>query len=150
MKSTPMIIFKFWIRCRECDLHELSHGEAADDHKVLPNINVTAAARKCPCSVDQTEDFLDEIIEVKMGGTFGGILGVFLQALRTVVEQITDLALGSEGVPELWARCLGIRAASPRALHAGQGWGLHRHGHTAALRRGHEYNGGIVERERAV
>ncbi|KAK8112653.1 dihydroxyacetone kinase [Apiospora sp. TS-2023a] len=51
---------------------------------------------------------LEEIVEGKMGGTLGGILGIFFVALRTAIEQNTDLALGSEGVPELWARCLGI------------------------------------------
>lgn len=51
---------------------------------------------------------LEDIVEGKMGGTLGGILGIFFVALRTAIEQNTDLALGSEGVPELWARCLAI------------------------------------------
>ncbi|KAK6859227.1 hypothetical protein PG995_005080 [Apiospora arundinis] len=49
---------------------------------------------------------LEEIVEGKMGGTLGGILGIFFVALRTAIEQNVDLALGSEGVPELWAKCL--------------------------------------------
>lgn len=51
---------------------------------------------------------LEDIVEGKMGGTLGGILGIFFVSLRTAIEQHTDLALGSEGVPELWAKALQI------------------------------------------
>ncbi|KAK7959474.1 uncharacterized protein PG986_004328 [Apiospora aurea] len=48
-------------------------------------------------SVIEVLQELEEIVEGKMGGTLGGILGIFFVALRTAIEQNTDLALGSEG-----------------------------------------------------
>ncbi|KAI1850324.1 hypothetical protein JX265_002222 [Neoarthrinium moseri] len=51
---------------------------------------------------------LEDIVESKMGGTLGGILGIFFVSLRTAVEQNVDQAMGSEGVPELWAKALKI------------------------------------------
>jgi triose/dihydroxyacetone kinase / FAD-AMP lyase (cyclizing) len=48
---------------------------------------------------------LEEIVEGKMGGTLGGILGIFFVALRTALEQNASVAQ-SEGVPKLWAQAL--------------------------------------------
>lgn len=50
---------------------------------------------------------LEDIVESKMGGTLGGILGIFFVSLRTAVEQNIDHGM-SEGIPELWAKALGI------------------------------------------
>ena len=45
------------------------------------------------------------LFEGKMGGTLGGILGIFFVALRTAVEKNTDLAQ-NQGIPALWAKAL--------------------------------------------
>ncbi|KAI0134791.1 dihydroxyacetone kinase [Xylariales sp. AK1849] len=50
---------------------------------------------------------LEDIVESKMGGTLGGLLGIFFVSLRTAVEQNLDLAT-SEGTPELWAKAMKI------------------------------------------
>jgi len=48
---------------------------------------------------------LEDIVEGKMGGTLGGILGIFFVALRTAVE--THAAVARErGAPALWALAL--------------------------------------------
>ncbi|KAI0474319.1 dihydroxyacetone kinase [Xylaria cf. heliscus] len=48
---------------------------------------------------------LEEILEGKMGGTLGGILGIFFVALRTALVDNFALAKedGGGGVPKLWA-----------------------------------------------
>ncbi|KAI2601988.1 glycerone kinase [Hypoxylon sp. NC1633] len=46
---------------------------------------------------------LEEIVEGKMGGTLGGILGIFFVSVRTALEENLALAQ-SEGLPKLWAR----------------------------------------------
>lgn len=51
---------------------------------------------------------LEDIVESKMGGTLGGILGIFFVSLRTALEQNIDQGLGSEGIPELWGKALGV------------------------------------------
>ncbi|KAI1340187.1 dihydroxyacetone kinase [Xylariaceae sp. FL0016] len=48
---------------------------------------------------------LEEIVESKMGGTLGGILGIFFVSLRNALEKCNDLAT-SEGAPELWAQAV--------------------------------------------
>ncbi len=48
---------------------------------------------------------LEDIVEGKMGGTLGGILGIFFVALRRAVEQNQALAR-EKGVPALWALAL--------------------------------------------
>ncbi|CAJ2503170.1 Uu.00g105640.m01.CDS01 [Anthostomella pinea] len=50
---------------------------------------------------------LEEILEGKMGGTLGGILGIFFVSMRNALEDNVDLA-SSEGVPELWAKAVKI------------------------------------------
>ncbi|KAH8670778.1 dihydroxyacetone kinase [Xylariales sp. PMI_506] len=48
---------------------------------------------------------VEDIVESKMGGTLGGILGIFFVSLRTAIEQ--NLANGKpEGISELWAAAL--------------------------------------------
>ena len=51
---------------------------------------------------------LEEIIESKMGGTLGGVLGIFFVALRVALEENAALAQGPEGgdVPKLWVKAL--------------------------------------------
>lgn len=44
---------------------------------------------------------LEDIVESKMGGTLGGILGIFFVSLTTAVERNIGLAK-SQGVPHLW------------------------------------------------
>ncbi|KAI0596133.1 dihydroxyacetone kinase [Biscogniauxia sp. FL1348] len=48
---------------------------------------------------------LEEIVEGKMGGTLGGILGIFFVSLRTALEENISLAK-SEGIPQLWAKAV--------------------------------------------
>ncbi|KAK6085930.1 dihydroxyacetone kinase [Seiridium cupressi] len=51
---------------------------------------------------------LEGIVESKMGGTLGGILGIFFVSLRTALEQNIDQGTGSEGIPELWGKVLNV------------------------------------------
>ncbi|RYP86409.1 hypothetical protein DL770_004914 [Monosporascus sp. CRB-9-2] len=46
---------------------------------------------------------LEDILESKMGGTLGGILGILFVSVRTALEENAALAR-SEGVTKLWAR----------------------------------------------
>ncbi|KAI1182934.1 dihydroxyacetone kinase [Nemania serpens] len=46
---------------------------------------------------------LEEILEGKMGGTLGGILGIFFVALRTALVDNFALARDQGSVPRLWA-----------------------------------------------
>jgi len=48
---------------------------------------------------------LEEIVESKMGGTLGGILGIFFVSLRSAVESNIGLA-SSQGVVALWGASL--------------------------------------------
>ncbi|KAI1104336.1 glycerone kinase [Jackrogersella minutella] len=48
---------------------------------------------------------LEEIVEGKMGGTLGGILGIFFVSMRTALEENIALA-ASEGLPKLWAKAV--------------------------------------------
>ncbi|KAI2615721.1 glycerone kinase [Hypomontagnella submonticulosa] len=48
---------------------------------------------------------LEEIVEGKMGGTLGGILGIFFVSMRTALEENISLAR-SEGLPQLWAKAV--------------------------------------------
>lgn len=48
---------------------------------------------------------LEEIVESKMGGTLGGILGIFFVSLRTAVENNIDTAK-SRGIVALWGEAL--------------------------------------------
>ncbi|KAK4182590.1 putative dihydroxyacetone kinase [Podospora australis] len=50
---------------------------------------------------------LEEILEGKMGGTLGGILGIFFVSLRTAIEENIDLAK-SEGTVALWSKALSL------------------------------------------
>lgn len=48
---------------------------------------------------------LEDIVETKMGGTLGGILGIFFVALRTAVEH--NVSSGqSKGTADIWGRSL--------------------------------------------
>jgi dihydroxyacetone kinase len=48
---------------------------------------------------------LEDIVESKMGGTLGGILGIFFVSLRTAVEENSDLAK-TEGPVAVWSKSL--------------------------------------------
>ncbi|KAL2016079.1 hypothetical protein VTK56DRAFT_4286 [Thermocarpiscus australiensis] len=48
---------------------------------------------------------LEDIVESKMGGTLGGILGIFFVALRTAVEENRALA-ETEGAVAVWSKSL--------------------------------------------
>ncbi|KAK3938821.1 dihydroxyacetone kinase [Diplogelasinospora grovesii] len=48
---------------------------------------------------------LEDIVESKMGGTLGGILGIFFVSLRTAVEENSSLATAS-GPSAVWAKAL--------------------------------------------
>ena len=50
---------------------------------------------------------LEEIVEGKMGGTLGGILGIFFVSLRTAVEEHNDLAK-TGGALAVWSKALSI------------------------------------------
>ncbi|KAI0114436.1 dihydroxyacetone kinase [Nemania sp. FL0031] len=52
---------------------------------------------------------LEEILEGKMGGTLGGILGIFFVALRTALVDNFALAKEDGDIPKLWA--MAIRTA---------------------------------------
>ncbi|KAL6860744.1 hypothetical protein ACO1O0_004778 [Amphichorda felina] len=56
---------------------------------------------------------LEEIVESKMGGTLGGILGIFFVALRSAVENNIELA-ASKGPVALWGTALTTALASLR------------------------------------
>lgn len=49
---------------------------------------------------------LEEIVEGKMGGTLGGILGIFFVSLRNAVEREVGEAQGTRGAAEIWGRSL--------------------------------------------
>lgn len=49
---------------------------------------------------------LEEIVESKMGGTLGGILGIFFVSLRAAVEKNIDVAKSDSAVV-LWGKALG-------------------------------------------
>lgn len=57
---------------------------------------------------------LEDIVESKMGGTLGGILGIFFVSLTTALEQNIDQGTGSEGIPELWGKALDVALGSLR------------------------------------
>jgi dihydroxyacetone kinase len=48
---------------------------------------------------------LEDIVESKMGGTLGGILGIFFVSLRTAVEENCSLAQ-TEGAVSVWSKAL--------------------------------------------
>ncbi|KAL7623502.1 hypothetical protein AAE478_007185 [Parahypoxylon ruwenzoriense] len=50
---------------------------------------------------------LEEIVEGKMGGTLGGILGIFFVSMRTTLEENLALAK-SGGLEQLWAKAVAI------------------------------------------
>lgn len=56
---------------------------------------------------------LEDIVESKMGGTLGGILGIFFVSLRNAVESNIDIA-GAQGPVALWAKSLSTALASLR------------------------------------
>ena len=56
-------------------------------------------------SVVEVLNELEEILESKMGGTLGGILGIFFVSLRTAVQENRSLA-ATDGVPAIWAKAL--------------------------------------------
>ncbi|KAH9885653.1 glycerone kinase [Xylariomycetidae sp. FL2044] len=65
--------------------------ESLDTKKIAGNGSVIAVLQE-----------VEEILEGKMGGTLGGILGIFFVSIRTSLEE--NLALiQSEGLPRLWA-----------------------------------------------
>ena len=49
---------------------------------------------------------VEEIVESKMGGTLGGILGIFFVSLRAAVEKNIGLASSADGVIALWGVAL--------------------------------------------
>ncbi|EGO59398.1 hypothetical protein NEUTE1DRAFT_121216 [Neurospora tetrasperma FGSC 2508] len=56
-------------------------------------------------SVVEVLNELEDIVEGKMGGTLGGILGIFFVALRTALQE--NIGLAKEvGVPALWGKAL--------------------------------------------
>lgn len=58
---------------------------------------------------------LEDIVESKMGGTLGGILGIFFVALRSAVEANIDLATASSGGADaLWGAALATALESLR------------------------------------
>lgn len=56
---------------------------------------------------------LEEIVESKMGGTLGGILGIFFVSLRSAVENNISIT-STEGPVALWAKALSIALGSLR------------------------------------
>ncbi|KJZ78651.1 hypothetical protein HIM_02042 [Hirsutella minnesotensis 3608] len=56
---------------------------------------------------------LEEIVESKMGGTLGGILGIFFVSLRAAVEKNIELA-ASQGPVALWGEALSSALESLR------------------------------------
>ncbi|KAK1755903.1 dihydroxyacetone kinase [Echria macrotheca] len=69
---------------------------------LLDAINSGVAAKG---SVVEVLTELEDIVESKMGGTLGGILGIFFVSLRTALEANSDLAK-SEGPRAVWAKAL--------------------------------------------
>lgn len=49
---------------------------------------------------------LEEIVEGKMGGTLGGILGIFFVSLRTAVQENSALAQSEGGPVAVWSKAL--------------------------------------------
>ncbi|KAG5995045.1 hypothetical protein E4U54_002971 [Claviceps lovelessii] len=56
---------------------------------------------------------LEHIVETKMGGTLGGILGILFVALRNAVENNVGVA-HEQGLVALWAKSLSVALASLR------------------------------------
>jgi dihydroxyacetone kinase len=54
-------------------------------------------------SVGSVLQELEEILENKMGGTLGGILGIFFVSLRTALVDNFTIAKESNDIPKLWA-----------------------------------------------
>ncbi len=48
---------------------------------------------------------LEDILESKMGGTLGGILGIFFVSLRSAVQDNHELA-GTQGIEAVWSKAL--------------------------------------------
>lgn len=68
-----------------------------------------------PGSVVEVLVELEDIVESKMGGTLGGILGIFFVALRSAVEANIDLATASSGGADaLWGAALATALESLR------------------------------------
>lgn len=49
---------------------------------------------------------LEDIVETKMGGTLGGILGIFFVALRNAIEQNVGAGAGATNAVDVWGRSL--------------------------------------------
>ncbi|KAI1655540.1 dihydroxyacetone kinase [Daldinia decipiens] len=71
-----------------------SHLIAALDKKLAAEGSVIAVLQE-----------LEEIVEGKMGGTLGGILGIFFVSLRTALQENVALAK-TEGLSKLWAKAV--------------------------------------------
>ncbi|KAH6895928.1 dihydroxyacetone kinase [Thelonectria olida] len=67
---------------------------ALDDDKIAASGSINAVLTT-----------LEDIVESKMGGTLGGILGILFVSLRTAIENNYELAQ-KEGVVKLWATAL--------------------------------------------
>ncbi|KAK5657780.1 hypothetical protein OQA88_2853 [Cercophora sp. LCS_1] len=70
---------------------------------LLDAINSRQVAAKG--SVVEVLTELEDIVESKMGGTLGGILGIFFVSLRTAVEENSELAK-TDGPIAVWAKAL--------------------------------------------
>lgn len=67
---------------------------AVDSRQVAASGSVVAVLRE-----------LGDIVETRMGGTLGGIMGIFFTSLTNALERNVDLAK-TEGLPFLWATAL--------------------------------------------
>ncbi|OTB02803.1 hypothetical protein M426DRAFT_61611 [Hypoxylon sp. CI-4A] len=56
-------------------------------------------------SVIEVLQELEEIVEGKMGGTLGGILGIFFVSMRTALQENIAI-IQSEGLPALWSKAV--------------------------------------------
>lgn len=64
-------------------------------------------------SVDAVLAALEEIVETRIGGTLGGVLGIFFVSLRLAVQENADLAR-TKGQEALWAEALASALANLR------------------------------------
>lgn len=72
-------------------------------HALLDALKAKQVAAKG--SVVEVLNELEDIVEGKMGGTLGGILGIFFVSLRTALQENIGLAK-KQGVPTLWGKAL--------------------------------------------
>lgn len=82
----------------------MGDGDCGETLKTGANCLIAALDKQLAAqgSVIAVLQELEEIVEGKMGGTLGGILGIFFVSLRTALQENLAIAQ-NDGLPQLWA-----------------------------------------------